>query len=202
MPKRILYRKRWFLMKNEKCDNQCNREQASASTQLSPTLCDPMNCSPPGSSAHGIFQARILEWVAISYSRGFSSPRDHTRISCISCVSCIGRQILYPCATWKARHATRKWNVNAFVGLMTTFCLLWNDRELSFVSPAWFTSDFASIGFISCDCNKIIINDISTPLSLQEAPVVLTASRTVNPTTIFCRIPRQVVKIPTKAVTD
>ena len=42
------------------------------------TLCDPMDCSPPGSSVHGIFLARILEWVAISYSRGFSQPRDQT----------------------------------------------------------------------------------------------------------------------------
>ena len=39
-------------------------------------LCDPMGCSPPGSSIHGILQARILEWVAISFSRGFSRPRD------------------------------------------------------------------------------------------------------------------------------
>ena len=42
------------------------------------TLCDPMNYSPPGSSVHGIFQARILEWVAISFSRGSSQPRDPT----------------------------------------------------------------------------------------------------------------------------
>ena len=54
-------------------------------------LCDSMDCSPPGSSVHGIFQARILEWVAISYSRGSSRPRDQTHISCIFC---IGRQIL------------------------------------------------------------------------------------------------------------
>ena len=40
-----------------------------------PTLCDPMDCSPPGSSVHGISLARILEWVAISYSRGSSQPR-------------------------------------------------------------------------------------------------------------------------------
>ena len=39
-------------------------------------LCDPMVCSPPGSSVRGIFQARILEWVAISYSKGYSQPRD------------------------------------------------------------------------------------------------------------------------------
>ena len=40
------------------------------------TLCHPMDCSLPGSSTHGIFQARILEWVAISFSRGSSQPRD------------------------------------------------------------------------------------------------------------------------------
>ena len=44
--------------------------------QLRPTLWDPMDCSPPGSSAHGISQTRILEWVAISSSRGSSRPRD------------------------------------------------------------------------------------------------------------------------------
>ena len=49
--------------------------------QLCPTLCDPMSCSPPGSSVHEIFQPRILEWVAISYSRGSSWHRDWTPIS-------------------------------------------------------------------------------------------------------------------------
>ena len=43
-------------------------------TQLCPTLCDPIDCSPPGSDVHGILQARILEWVAISFSRGSSDP--------------------------------------------------------------------------------------------------------------------------------
>ena len=57
-----------------------------------PTLCDPMDCSLPGSSVHGIFQARILEWVATSYSKGSSWPRDRT---CVSCISHLGRQILY-----------------------------------------------------------------------------------------------------------
>ena len=59
-------------------------------------LCNPMDCSPPGSPVHGIFQARILEWVAISSSRGSSQPRDWTH------VSCIGRWILYHSATWEA----------------------------------------------------------------------------------------------------
>ena len=44
---------------------------------------DPMDCSPSGSSIHGIFQARILEGVAISFSRGFFWPMDHTQVSCI-----------------------------------------------------------------------------------------------------------------------
>ena len=47
------------------------------------TLCDPMDCSPPGSSIHRIFQARVLYWVAISFSRGSSRPRDWIRVSCI-----------------------------------------------------------------------------------------------------------------------
>ena len=53
------------------------------------TLCNPMDCSLPGSSVHGISQARIQKWVAISFSRGSSQPRDWTH------VSCIGRRILY-----------------------------------------------------------------------------------------------------------
>ena len=51
-----------------------------------------MDCSPPGSSVHGNLQARILEWVAISFSKGSSQPRDQTHISD---VFCIGRQFLY-----------------------------------------------------------------------------------------------------------
>ena len=55
-----------------------------------------MNSSPPGSSVHGILQARILQWVALSFSRGSSRPRDRT------CSSCIGTWILYRWATWEA----------------------------------------------------------------------------------------------------
>ena len=61
-------------------------------SEVSPTystLCNSIVCSPPGSSVLGILQARILEWVAISSSRGSSQPRDGTQ------VSCIGGQILY-----------------------------------------------------------------------------------------------------------
>ena len=52
--------------------------------QSSQTLCDPMDCSPTGSSIPGILQARILEWVAISFSRGSSQHRGRTQVSCIA----------------------------------------------------------------------------------------------------------------------
>ena len=51
--------------------------------QYYPTYCDPMDCSPPSPSVHGISQARLLEWVAISFSRGSFQPRHGTRVSCI-----------------------------------------------------------------------------------------------------------------------
>ena len=66
--------------------------------QLCPTLCNPVDCSPPGSSVHGILQARILEWVAISFSRGSSQPRDRTQVSRIA-----GRHFIL----WVTREAYR-----------------------------------------------------------------------------------------------
>ena len=62
------------------------------------TLCNPMDCSLPGSSIHGIFQARILEWVAISFFRGSSRPRDWTRVACI-----VGRRF----TIWTAREVKK-----------------------------------------------------------------------------------------------
>ena len=58
-----------------------------------------MDCSPSGSSVHGILQAKILEYIAISFSRRSFWPRD---LTWISCVSCIGRRILYHWATWES----------------------------------------------------------------------------------------------------
>ena len=58
------------------------------------TLCVPTDCSPPGSSIHRIFQARVLEWVAVSFSRGSSWPRDRTQVSHI-----VGRHF----TVWAAR---------------------------------------------------------------------------------------------------
>ena len=60
--------------------------------QLCLSLCDPVDCSPPGSAVHGILQARILEWAAMPSSRGSSQPRDRTHVSHVSCA---GRRVLY-----------------------------------------------------------------------------------------------------------
>ena len=66
-------------------------------TQSCPTLCNPMDCSLPYSSIHGVFQARVLEWVAISFSRGSSQPRDQTWVS----------RIVVRCFTiWATREVT------------------------------------------------------------------------------------------------
>ena len=59
---------------------------------LCPTLCGLMDCSLPGSTVHGILQARLLKWVAVPSSIGSSQPRNQM---CVSYVSCIGRQVLY-----------------------------------------------------------------------------------------------------------
>ena len=55
--------------------------QLCSVAQLCPTLCDPMDCSLPGTYVHGTFQARVLDWVAISFSRGSSRPRGQTQVS-------------------------------------------------------------------------------------------------------------------------
>ena len=72
------------------------RESESEVAQPGLTLCDPMVCSSPGSSIHGIFQGRILEWIATSFSRGSSRPRNWTRISHI-----VGRLFI----VWSTREA-------------------------------------------------------------------------------------------------
>ena len=67
-----------------KSKSGAKRKKESEVAQSCPTLCDPVDCSLPGSSIHGILQERILEWVAISFSRGSSRPRDWTQVSCIA----------------------------------------------------------------------------------------------------------------------
>ena len=80
----------WYMGLSLKCGSAIQ----SCLTHFNPT-----DYSPPASSVHGVFQARILEWVTVSFSRRSSRPRDQI---CISCLSYIGRQFLYHCATWKS----------------------------------------------------------------------------------------------------
>ena len=61
----------------------CTMSEWVKVTQSCLTLCDPVDCSLPGFSAHGISQARVLEWVVISFSRGSSQPRDQIQVSSI-----------------------------------------------------------------------------------------------------------------------
>ena len=93
--------------------------------QLCLTLCDPMDCNPPGSSVHGILQARILEWVAISFSKGSSWPGDWTQVSHIAgrlFTNWVIRKDLFHCMTMLyfvyLFVIDRHWSV-------TTFCLFW-----------------------------------------------------------------------------
>ena len=78
---------------------------AAKSLQSCPTLCHPLDGRLTSSSVPGILQARILEWVAISFSRRSFQPKDQTGVSCISC---IGRQILYHWANREAQYIINK----------------------------------------------------------------------------------------------
>ena len=76
-----------------KCRVPYDSESESEVAQSCPTLCDPMDCSLPGFSVRRILQARVLEWVAVSFSRRSFQPRDRTPVSCIA-----GRRLTI-CAT-------------------------------------------------------------------------------------------------------
>ena len=80
-------------------------ESESEVAQSCLTLCDPMDCSLPGSSVHGILQARVLEWVAIFFSRGSSRPRERTQVSCIP-----GRRF----NRWATREGRKPYRFNVF----------------------------------------------------------------------------------------
>ena len=67
--------------------NEGIKEEFSHFSQLRPTLCDPIDCSPPRSSVRGILQARVLERFAMPYSRGSSRRRDQTNVSCTACMA-------------------------------------------------------------------------------------------------------------------
>ena len=81
---RISHNGCWVLSKEESGCFIFGEFERSEVAQSCPTLSDPMDCSPPGSSVHGIFQARVLEWVAISFSKGSFQPWDQIQVSRIA----------------------------------------------------------------------------------------------------------------------
>ena len=115
----------------------CSSYNACMHIQSCPTLCNPMDGSLPGFSVHGIFQARILEWVAIIFSRGSSRLRDWTH------VSCIGRRILYHWATEEVaviKGMLRVWgrgviedDMHDWIGMERSFLHLWRGYFNNFV---------------------------------------------------------------------
>ena len=125
-------------------------------TQLCLTLCDPMDCSPPGSSVHEIFQARILEWVAISSSRGSSWPRNETH------VSCIGRHI-YHWTIWKASLSAYRVIVYDSPSYVSFFfstreiesCRLWVESVTFFYCYKIFPLQIAPVSWVLCSSTSL-----------------------------------------------
>ena len=132
--------------------------------QSCPTLCDPMDCSLPCSSIRGILQARILEWVAIFFSRRSSQPTDQTRVSHIA-----GRHF----TIWATREAKKFqkniyfWNSLAF-SMIQRMLAIWSLVPLPFLKPAWtsgssrFTCCWSlawrilSITLLACEMSAIV----------------------------------------------
>ena len=116
--------------------------------QLCPTLCDPVDCSLPGSSVNGIFQARVLEWVAIAFPRGSSPPRDRTQVSRI-----VGRRF----TVW----ATREAPCYGKVALYLELTCVWNLVIL--LMGRWYT--FLNINLPLCRMESSSHWIITTSLS-------------------------------------
>ena len=95
-------------------------------SQLCLTLCDPMDCSQPSCSVHGILQEKILEWVDIPFSRGSSRPRDWSQVSCIA-----GGVF----TVWFTREVLLKRHVLLCAGLLFIITSIWGDTTLFFGPP-------------------------------------------------------------------
>ena len=115
------------------------KENESEVAQLCLTFCDPIDCSLSGSSVHGIFQARILEWGAISFSRRSSWPRDWTQVSRI-----VSRHF----TVWATREVQKKWKslpniymLWLFRGLPSFHINNWNHGQTTLKMNLWYVSN-------------------------------------------------------------
>ena len=89
-----------FHILDKRTSTRSKQKVQTVGVQSYPTLCDPLNYSPRGSSVHGVFQVRTWKEFIISYSRRSSLTRDWKRTH-VSCDSCIGRWVIYHCTTWE-----------------------------------------------------------------------------------------------------
>ena len=122
------------LLSQAPCWNECTC--VCMLTQWCPALCNSMNCSPSGSSVHRIFQARILEWVAISSSSGSFQPRDQIHISCIC------RWILYYWTTWEA------WNECDSANFFSSSCHSAENSCFREMEPNWCRLGLVSVAWL------------------------------------------------------
>ena len=137
----------------------------------SPILCDPMDCNLPDSSVHRISQERILNWLAISFSRGSSRPRDWTH------VFCIGRHILYHWVTWEAPLATVAVPAVKLSSWQHTVAEWWQGSGLSLlIRPAMLLIQGDSLG------------NLASQLFPPVFPTILWATHYPLNKTLFCSI--------------
>ena len=109
--------------------------------QLCPTLCDPMNCSLPGFSVHGILQARILGWVALPFSRVFSKPWEQTRAPIRICVH---TYICMCVCVYEDRERKKKYRNHITLCYASGYCSVISKRK--FPGLCFFSSVTADIG--------------------------------------------------------
>ena len=130
------------------------------------TLCNPMDCSLPGSSLHGILQARVLEWVAISFSRGSSWSRDRTWVSCIPgrrfnlWATREARMCVCMCVNWlqscPTLHDPMGYSLpgSSVHGIFQTRILEWVAMPCSRGS-SW-SRDRTHVSYVSCICKQVL----------------------------------------------
>ena len=135
-------------------------------------LCNPVDCSPLGSSVHGMSQARISEWDAVSFSRASSQPRDRT---CISCVFRIGRRTLNHWATWEASYVSiLLWWCLIFIPQTRHFFFFGCTMKLGNLSYPFRDQNAESPAGEAWNLNHWMAREVPRPILLHHCQVYLT----------------------------
>ena len=170
------------------------RKKESEVTQSSPTLCDPMDCNLPGSSVHGIFQARILKWVAISFSRRSSQPRDRTPVSHYDAADALPSE---PPGKYRwtpvSRSPSQIWSLSISAATIPSCLVRRNYFEITLPEfpSLWGDPYFTLRRFLSYTCNPVTPGAEhsawpSFPVEVKSAglaprPVLTAPFRTISP---------------------